>query len=318
MESVLVTGGAGFIGSHVCKKLSEAGFLPIAYDDLSSGFSWAIKWGPLIEGQIEDRLLLKKTLQKYNPIAVMHFAALTDARRCQQKPLHYYRSNVAGTLSVLETLQSVEIPYFIFSSTCAVYGAPNEIPIEETHPKKPINIYGETKWIGEKMVQSLPIPSAILRYFNAAGADPEGELGESHNPATHLIPILIDTAHKKRENFILFGEDHLTKDGTPIRDYIHVTDLATAHVLALQYLIQTNESLTLNLGTGKGYSVRDILQRIQSQFNVKIPFTVGLKNPKEPPYLIAKSHLANQILKWKPHFSDLTTILETTWKWQIR
>lgn len=318
MLRVIVTGGAGFIGSHVCKKLAQSGFLPITYDDLSTGFSWAVKWGPLIQGNLENRSLLEKVCIETNPIAVMHFAALTDARKCHQNPIRYYRNNVANTLALIEVIKKLHVPYLVFSSTCAVYGSPSHTPIEEDHPQHPINIYGETKWIGEKMVRAMGIPTAILRYFNAAGADLEGELGESHVPATHLIPILVNTALRKQDSFTLFGQDHPTKDGTTIRDYIHVTDLAEAHVLALQYLINNKKSLILNLGTGTGYSIQEILRAFESQFNLKIPITIGPKHPGDPPCLFAKSDLAYQILKWKPRFSDLTTIFATTWKWQKR
>lgn len=322
MAAILVTGGAGYIGSHTCKALAQAGFLPIAYDDLSTGFAWSVKWGPLIKGSIEDQALLEKVCLEKKPLAVLHFAALTDARKCHEHPLLYYRKNVSNTLLLLETVKKFQIPHFIFSSTCAVYGIHDQIPIEEDHPKNPVNVYGETKLIGEKMVESLASETnahiAILRYFNAAGADPDGDLGESHAPATHLIPILIETALKKRESFTLYGNEHQTDDGTPIRDYIHVSDLAEAHVLALKHIIQKKQNLKLNLGTGQGYSVREVLSAFQSQFNLQLPVTIGPRNPADPPHLFAKSDQAQRVLNWKPRYSDLSTILETTWRWQTR
>ncbi|CCB88814.1 UDP-glucose 4-epimerase GalE [Simkania negevensis] len=319
MKPIFVTGGAGFVGSHVCKALAREGFLPIVYDDLSTGFTWAVKWGPLFKGSLEDKERLRQVLQETNPIGVMHFAARTDARKCQQTPFTYFQTNVGGTANLLEMVQNFEIPYLIFSSTCAVYGTPEKTPIEENYPKNPINVYGETKLIGEKLVQLLPrTQTAILRYFNAAGADPEGELGESHFPATHLIPILIDTALKKRDSFTFFGKDHPTYDGTPIRDYIHVSDLAEAHVKALKYLMDHRENLILNLGTGQGFSVEEIVTAFQETLKYQLPLKVAPKDPADPPCLLAKSKSAQEVLNWQPKLSSLKTLLETTWSWQTR
>lgn len=319
MTSILVTGGAGFVGSHVCKALAKAGFLPIVYDDLSTGFEWAVKWGPLYKGSLEDKERLKQVFIKAKPLGVMHFAARTDARKCQEEPYAYFQTNVGGMANLLEMVQAFEVPYLIFSSTCAVYGTPEETPINEQHPTHPINIYGETKLIGERLVQLLPnVQTAILRYFNAAGADPDGELGESHFPATHLIPILIDTALKKRKEFSLFGKDHPTKDGTPIRDYIHVSDLAEAHVKALKHLMDHQGNLTLNLGTGQGFSVQEILSAFEDAFGCQLPMKIAPKDPADPPCLLAKSTAAQEILNWQPTHSSLKTLLETTWSWQTR
>ena len=319
MSSILVTGGAGFVGSHVCKALARAGFLPIVYDDLSTGFEWAVKWGPLYKGSLEDKKRLKEVFKIAKPLGVMHFAAKTDARKCQKEPYAYFQTNVGGTANLLEMVQTFEVPYLIFSSTCAVYGTPEVTPIDESHPTRPINIYGETKLIGERLVELLPnAQTAILRYFNAAGADPEGELGESHFPATHLIPILIDTALKKRKEFSLFGKDHPTKDGTPIRDYIHVLDLAKAHVKALKYLMDHKGNLKLNLGTGQGFSVQDILVAFQEILGQRLPVKIAPKDPADPPILLAKSQTAKEKLNWQPIHSTLKTLLESTWSWQTR
>ena len=322
MSTILVTGGAGFIGSHTCKALAQAGFIPITYDDLSTGFSWSVKWGPLIKGCLENQALFEKICLEKKPIAIMHFAALTDVRQSHRSPLLYYQKNINNTFLLLETVKRLQIPHVIFSSTCAVYGNPVHMPIEEDHPRKPINVYGKTKLIGEKMVELLAsktsIRIAILRYFNAAGADPDGHLGESHAPATHLIPILINTALKKQATFTLFGNQHQTADGTPIRDYIHVSDLAEAHVLSLRHLIEKRQNLKLNLGSGQGHSIQEILTTFQSQFSCQLPIAIGPKNPADPPQLVAKNDRAQKILNWTPRYSSLATILKTTWRWQTR
>lgn len=318
MSPILVTGGAGYIGSHVCKSLREKGYLPVTYDNLSIGHPWAVKWGPLIQGDLHDKVTLEKAFREWNLAGVIHLAALSNVRESQKHPLLYYQNNIAGTLSLLEMVLKFEIRKFVFSSTCAVYGMPNQIPISEDHEKVPINVYGETKLTIEKTLANLPLDVAVLRYFNAAGADPEGDIGESHNPETHLIPSLIQSILNKKIDFTLYGNDHQTPDKTPIRDYIHVTDLARAHVLALEYLEHKKKNLTLNLGTGVGCSVMEVIETLESQFSCKIPVKIGLKIPEDPPVLLAKSDQAFHILNWKPHLSDLPTILDTAWKWLSR
>jgi len=222
MDPILVTGGAGYIGSHICKALAKEGFLPIVYDNLILGHPWAVKWGPLVQGDIRDPVALEKLFLRRSFVGVIHLAALSNVRESKLHPLKYYQNNVEGTLTLLELVSKYEIPHFVFSSTCAVYGMPTEVPIPETHIRNPINVYGETKLTVEKALEKLPLKLAILRYFNAAGADPDGDLGESHEPETHLIPRLILTALKKQNSFTLYGKDHDTPDKTPIRDYIHV------------------------------------------------------------------------------------------------
>ena len=247
---VLVTGGAGYIGSHTCKALHKQGYTPIAYDNLVYGHPWAVRWGPLEEGDIADRQRLDAVISKYQPVAVMHFAAYAYVGESVTDPGKYYRNNVAGSLTLLEAIRDHHVDKFIFSSTCATYGVPNDIPIKEDQPQNPINPYGASKLMIERILQDFDhahgIKSVCLRYFNAAGADPDGELGEAHDPETHLIPLVLDAISGRRENIKIFGDDYDTPDGTCIRDYIHVSDLADAHVLALQALERGAKSSIFN------------------------------------------------------------------------
>lgn len=315
MQHVLVTGGGGYIGSHVCKALSEKGYVPVTIDDLSLGHDWAVKWGPFVHGNCGDQKLLQKTFDTYPIMGVIHLAALSNARKSHEIPLSYYQNNVSQTLNLLEILKEQQIFPFVFSSTAAVYGMPKKSPIDETHPKCPTSPYGESKWMVEKILETSPFNVACLRYFNAAGADIFGEIGEEHALETHLIPSIIQTAIGKRPSFILYGTDHKTPDGTPIRDYIHVTDLAKAHVLAFEYLIQKERNLTLNLGTGNGYSVLEIISAIENLKKCKIPVIKSKRFQKDPPSLIANGQKAMKVLGWKPKYSDLETIIETAWNW---
>lgn len=314
-RAVLVTGGAGYIGSHVCKALAKKGYLPITLDNLSTGNRSAVKWGPLYEGDIGDQTLVETLLKTYPICGTIHLAAFSNVRRSHQIPLEYYQNNVSQTLTLLQTLLKKGKTLFVFSSSCAVYGMPKTIPIQENHPKEPISPYGESKLMVEKIVQTLPeLNYAILRYFNAAGADLEGEIGESHDPETHLIPLLIQTALNKNKQFILNGTTHATEDGTPIRDFVHVTDLADAHVLALEKIVEEKKNLILNLGTGKGYSVYNIISCIEKKVQTKIPIIHKDPFPGDPPVLIADEAKARENLQWKPSL-DLTHIIETAWSW---
>lgn len=317
-KQILVTGGAGYIGSHVCKALAQKGYEPITLDNLSLGHAWAVKWGPLIEGNCGDQILLRKIFSSYNIEGVIHLAALSNVRESHQNPLGYYQNNVSATLSMLEMLKEQDISYFVFSSTCAVYGMPELIPIDETHSKKPISPYGWSKWMAEKILQESGVHVALLRYFNAAGADPDGEIGESHTPESHLIPLLIETALGKRDHFVLNGNDHATEDGTPVRDFIHVTDLAEAHVKALEALFEKKESLTLNLGTGQGYSIKEVINQIEINKKCTIPIVEGKQQCGDPPILIADFKKALKTLNWKPKLSNLSTIIETAWNWHSK
>ncbi len=319
MSKILVTGGAGYIGSHVCKALSENGYTPITIDNLSTGNRWAVKWGPFIEGDIGNKDLLRKTLDDHNIRGVIHLAALSNIRESHRIPLRYYQNNVGATLSLLEVLIERKVSYFVFSSTCSVYGMPKKIPIDETHSKCPINTYGSSKWMIEQILQTVSqsygMKIAALRYFNAAGSDLDGEIGESHDPETHLIPLLIQTAMGKKKIFNLYGENHETEDGTPIRDFIHVTDLSAAHARALDTIMEKERNLTLNLGTGKGYSIREVIKQIETISGAPIPITLGKRFPGDPPILIANAENAMNLLNWTPSHSDLSTIIETAWNW---
>lgn len=315
MKAVLVTGGAGYIGSHVCKALAKKGYLPVTIDNLSTGNRQAVKWGPFFEGNIGDQKLIKSLLEMHSICGTIHLAAYSNVRESHKVPLKYYQNNVSGTLKLLEVLLEKKVAPFVFSSTCAVYGMPQKVPIDESHPKSPINPYGESKLMVEKILQTIPnLNYAILRYFNAAGADSEGETGESHDPETHLIPLLIQTALGKRETFTLNGEDHETEDGTPVRDFIHVTDLAHAHILALEKLLEEEENLILNLGTGRGYSVQNVISYVEKKAKGKIPILRGHRFPGDPPILIANGTKAMETLQWKPLF-ELTKMIETAWNW---
>ncbi len=319
MKKVLVTGGAGYIGSHICKALREQGYFPITIDNLSTGNRWAVKWGPLIEGDIGDQKLVRNILDEHKIIGVIHLAAFSNVRESHQIPLRYYQNNVGATLNLLEVLLEKHISYFVFSSTCSVYGMPKSIPIDETHSKCPINTYGESKWMIEQILQTISqshgMKVAALRYFNAAGSDLDGEIGESHTPETHLIPLLIQTAMRKREAFTLYGKNHETEDGTPIRDFIHVTDLSIAHVRALDTIIEKERNLTLNLGSGKGHSVREVIEQVEKIGGYPIPMTLGKHFSGDPPILVANPEKAMEILNWKPSLSELSTIIQSAWSW---
>lgn len=316
---VLVTGGAGYIGSHTCKALSQAGFTPIAYDNLVYGHREAVKWGPLIHGDIGNCSLVKETLQNYQPAAIIHFAAFTYVGESVSLPGKYYRNNVSGSLAFLEALCTYKPLPFIFSSTCATYGMPQSIPIDEEHPQAPMSPYGRTKLMIEQILCDFSaahaLPHVALRYFNASGADPRAEIGEDHDPETHLIPLVIEAALGKRSYIEIYGTDYPTHDGTAIRDYIHVTDLAYAHVKALQHLLSGGENLQLNLGTGQGYSVRQIIKAVEEAAGTSITIREQARRAGDPPVLVANSSKSQKLLKWQLQHSDLETIVATALKW---
>jgi UDP-glucose-4-epimerase GalE len=315
---VLVTGGAGYIGAHACKALARAGYTPITYDNMVYGHAAAVKWGPLEEGDISDFARLKAVMQKYNPKAVMHFAAYAYVGESVEKPSKYYRNNVVGTLTLLESMRSCGIDKIIFSSTCATYGMPKQIPIVEDHPQDPINPYGRTKlmieWILKDFAAAYDMRYVSLRYFNAAGADPDSEIGEDHDPETHLIPLVIDVATGKRDHLEIFGTDYDTPDGTCIRDYIHVTDLAEAHLLALKYLLDGGQSNVFNLGNGNGFSVREVIATALRITGCDIACVESDRRPGDPPVLIGSSDMIQKKLRWRPMFQSLDSILETAWR----
>lgn len=321
-RNILVTGGAGYIGSHACKALARAGYQPVACDNLVYGHPWAVKWGPLERGDIADRSWLDSVIARYQPLAVMHFAAYAYVGESVQDPGKYYRNNVAGSLTLLEAARDHGIGQFIFSSTCATYGIPQVSPIPETHPQDPVNPYGASKLMIERMLRDFDLAhglrSIALRYFNAAGADPDGEIGEVHDPETHLIPLVLDAAAGRRPWVTVFGDDYETPDGTCIRDYIHVTDLAQAHVLALQALESGVHSTAFNLGNGRGFSVREVIAHAVEVTGREVPVVIGPRRLGDPPRLVGDASRAIRELGWRPRLAELRTIIETAWAWHGR
>jgi len=318
-STVLVTGGAGFVGSHACKALSRHGFTPVVYDNLSHGHEDAVRWGPLERGDILDRTRLGEVIAAHNPAAIMHFAAFIAVGESVTDPGKYYRNNVAGSLSLMEATRDHGIKAFVFSSTAAVYGLPEVVPIPEGAPKLPINPYGHSKWMVECMLRDFGeahgLKSMALRYFNAAGADPDGETGERHDPETHLIPLALDAAAGDGKPLTVFGEDYDTPDGTCIRDYIHVADLAEAHVAALQALLDGAGSNAYNLGTGNGFTVRQVIDTVEKVTGRAVPHSIGPRRAGDPASLVADPSAANRDLGWRPLMSDLDSIVATAWAW---
>jgi UDP-glucose-4-epimerase GalE len=321
-KKVLVTGGAGYVGSHACKALYRAGYLPVAYDNLSYGHDWAVRWGPLETGDILDRQRLDDVIARHQPDAVMHFAAYAYVGESVDDPGKYYRNNVAGSLTLLEAVRDHGIGSIIFSSTCAVYGVPEQLPILETTLRQPINPYGNTKLFVERMLEDFAAAHDLkwvaLRYFNAAGADPDCQIGEDHDPETHLIPLVLDAASGRRDAIHVFGTDYDTPDGTCVRDYVHVSDLASAHVLALQGLESGCESGPFNLGNGRGYSVKEVIQAAEQVTGLTIPIIASARRPGDPARLVADASRANEVLGWQPEIGDLNQIVATAWAWHQR
>ena len=318
-RAILVTGGAGYIGSHACKALARAGYTPVTYDNLVYGHREAVRWGPLEVGDIADRKRLDQVIADYCPEAVMHFAAYAYVGESVKNPAKYYRNNVAGTLTLLEALVQHGISQIVFSSSCATYGVPERTPIDEEHPQYPINPYGASKLMIERMLQDFGVAyglrSVSLRYFNAAGADPDGEIGEDHDPETHLIPLALQAALGQREALQVFGTDYPTPDGSCIRDYVHVTDLAQAHVKALGYLAQGGATTALNLGMGHGHSVLEVIDVARAVSGLDIPVVVANRRAGDPPVLTAVADKAHSVLGWQPRYTDLTEMLHHAWCW---
>ena len=318
-ETVLITGGAGYVGSHTCKALAAGGYLPISLDNLVYGHPWAVQWGPLIQGDIADSLVLDQIFSDYRPRAVIHFAAYAYVGESVEHPAKYYQNNVAGSISLLEAMRRHGCRDIIFSSSCSTYGMPLQIPIPDNHPQTPINPYGRTKFMMEQIIHdygsAYGIRYAILRYFNAAGADPEGQIGEDHSPETHLIPLLLQTVLGQRSHTEVYGTDYDTPDGTAIRDYIHVTDLAGAHILALKHLAQSGQSLCANLGTGQGNSVMEVIQAVEQVTGRHVTYRLVGRRPGDPSKLVAKVGTAATLLGWKPKYVDIQSIISTAWNW---
>jgi UDP-arabinose 4-epimerase len=318
METVLVTGGAGFIGSHTCKALAASGWLPVAFDDLSRGHADFVRWGPLVKGDILETAALNAAFEQHRPGAVIHFAALAYVGESMSRPLDYYRVNVAGLVNVLEAMLRHGTRTIVFSSSCATYGIPDRPPIAESAPQRPINPYGRSKLAGEQILADARAAEglrvAMLRYFNAAGADPEGELVERHNPETHLIPVAIDAAIGQGPPLHIFGTDYPTADGTCERDFVHVSDLAAAHVEALRHLNATNPALILNLGTGKATSIRSVISAVERVTGHAVPVVHAARRLGDPPVLVADASLAHDLIGFEPRLSDLDTIVATAWQ----
>jgi UDP-arabinose 4-epimerase len=320
IRNVLVTGGAGYIGSHTCKALARIGYQPIAYDNLSRGSRASVKWGPLVVGDVMNKQELRQTIDRYSIEAVMHFAALAYVGESVTNPAAYFRNNAANTITLLEVMAETGLQHLVFSSTCAVYGTPAELPLSEETSTKPINPYGESKLQTERMLpwfeNAHDLKWVALRYFNAAGADPDGEIGENHDPETHLVPLAIQAALGAGPRLKIFGTDYPTQDGTAVRDYIHVADLADAHVRALGYLQEGGESTVFNLGAGVGYSVRQILDETRRVSRKNVPALETARRNGDPPSLVADATRAHRVLGWQPDASDLETIVNTAHDWE--
>ncbi len=321
-DKVLVTGGAGYVGSHACKALAAAGFEPVVLDNLVYGHEWAVRWGPLIQADTADVERVCDVIRQYRPVAVMHFAAFAYVGESVTDPLRYYGNNVCGTLGLLEAMRRCRVDRLVFSSTCATYGVPAGKTIPEDHPQRPINPYGRSKWMIERILRDCAraygLKSLSLRYFNAAGADPDGEIGEAHDPETHLIPLVLDAASGRRAHITINGTDYDTADGTCVRDFIHVTDLADAHVRALDWLANASGSDAFNLGVGRGHSVREVIETARAVTGCPIPVVEGDRRPGDPPYLVAAPGRAREALGWRPRFTALDEIVRTAWAWHRR
>ncbi len=320
MSTVLVTGGAGYIGSHVVQYLRRCGREVIVLDDLSGGFRDAVPEGCLVDGNIGDRVVLDRVFAGHDIDAVMNFASFIEVGASVKDPSAYYRNNVGNTLQLLDAMARHGVQHFIFSSTAAIFGDPEYTPIDEAHPKAPINPYGRTKWLIEQLLPDYQaaygLNSVCLRYFNAAGADPEGRLGERHEPETHLIPLVLQAASGRREAISIFGTDYPTPDGTCVRDYIHVEDLAQAHWCALEYLESGAGSAAFNLGNGSGFSIREVIEAARRVIGRDFPVLEAERRPGDPPVLVADSSLVKSTLGWTPEYSDLETIIAHAWAWE--
>lgn len=320
--NVLVTGGAGYIGSHACKALARAGFTPIAYDNLVYGHEWAVRWGPLEKGDILDGARLSEVILRHAPVAVIHFAAFAYVGESVSDPAKYYRNNLTGTLELLAAMRAHGVDRIVFSSSCATYGIPDQVPVREDTPQSPINPYGASKLMVERVLadygRAYGLKSASLRYFNAAGADEDCETGEDHDPETHLIPLVLDAARGRRPHVTVFGDDYPTPDGTCIRDFVHVSDLADAHVLAMRALAAGLPRAAYNLGTGTGHSVAAIIAAARKVTGRDFAVVKGPRRPGDPPVLVADARNAKRDLGWSPRLTAIDDIVATAWRWMSR
>jgi UDP-glucose-4-epimerase GalE len=322
MSTILVTGGAGYVGSHACKALAAAGHTPVVYDNLSRGHREFARWGPLESGDIRDGAKLDEVFAHHRPDAVMHFAALAYVGESVEQPALYYRNNVGGTLELLEAMRRAGVNLLVFSSTCSTYGVPERMPITEDLPQQPINPYGMSKLVVERVLRDYEpaygLRSVALRYFNAAGCDPDGEVGEDHEPETHLIPRVLMAADGVLPRVDVFGTDYPTPDGTCLRDYIHVADLADGHVRALDYLQRGGASTAINLGTGRAFSVREVIAAAERVTGRRIPVHEGPRRAGDPPVLVADATRARAVLGFAPRFTEIEPIVATAWRWHER
>ncbi len=318
-QRILVTGGAGYIGSHTCKQLHLAGFEPVTYDDLSRGHISLVRYGPFLQGRLHDRKALRAALNEVQPIACMHFAAFAYVAESVSNPELYYENNVAGSLALLQELVAANVKLLVFSSTCAVYGQADKVPIGEDEPKRPLSPYGRSKLIVEEMLADFDrahaLRSVSLRYFNACGADLDGEIGEIHDPEPHIVPRALMAATGTIPHFEVLGVDYPTLDGTAVRDYTHVIDLAQAHVAALHYLLNGGATDSMNLGIGRGYSVREVLDSVERVTGLKIPIKIGPRREGDPAEVTANPTKARRILGFEPKYTDLDVMVQTAWRW---
>ncbi|WP_171132630.1 MULTISPECIES: UDP-glucose 4-epimerase GalE [unclassified Ruegeria] len=319
MTHILVTGGAGFIGSHACKALAQAGYMPVTYDNLSTGWQDAVKFGPFEQGDLRDRARLDEVFAKYQPQAVMHFAALSQVGEAMSEPGRYWANNVMGSLTLIEAAVAADCLNFVFSSTCATYGDQDNVVLDENSAQYPLNAYGASKRAIEDILRdfgaSHGLNHVIFRYFNVAGADPDGEVGEFHRPETHLIPLMLDAIDGKRDALTVFGTDYDTPDGTCIRDYVHVCDLVDAHVLGLEWLKSGKGSRVFNLGTGSGFSVMEVIEKSRTVTNRAVPHSIGNRRAGDCTRLVSGSDRARDELGWNAKRSTLETMIADAWRW---
>ena len=319
MQRILVTGAAGFVGSHACKALAQAGYIPIAFDNLERGHEWSVKWGPLEHGDLRTGNALQKAFETWQPAAVVHFAAYAYVGESIAEPLKYYENNVTGTANLLRLCVEYDCKNVVVSSSCATYGLPERLPVREDDPQTPVSPYGYTKLAVEHMLKDVEAAHGIrhvaLRYFNAAGADPDGELGEAHDPETHLIPLVLLAALGRRTAVQIFGDDYSTPDGTCIRDYIHVSDLGRAHVAALDWLLAGEPSNSFNLGNERGFSVAEVVRASEKITGIPIKTEICARRGGDPPQLVSYSAKARKLLGWKPEFPELEQQITHAWRW---
>ncbi|MBO9709886.1 MAG: UDP-glucose 4-epimerase GalE [Caulobacter sp.] len=317
-DNILVTGGAGYIGAHTCLRLAQAGFTPVTYDNLCNGWESFVRWGPLEVGDVRDAARLDAVLARHQPAAIVHFAALSDVGLSAARPGAFYDNNVGGSTVLIEAARRAGIDKLVFSSTCATYGAPVRLPMDEDHPQNPLSPYGRSKLMVEQILADMErltgFRSVVLRFFNAAGADPEGRIGEKHEPETHAIPLAIAAARGERDRFVLFGDDYDTRDGTCVRDYVHVLDLADAHVLALRWLLDGKPGTVFNLGTGEGATVRELVAAIERRSGKPFPLELAGRRPGDPASLVADTRKAHDLLGWTPRYG-LDEIIDHAWAW---